>query len=267
MPGRRLSRRRFPIRPVGLSLVVLAGLVVSADPFGNRSTGVSGQQQVPIEGVVVDERGEPVAGAEVALTWVMEPEGLRAEEPVRTVAGGRFDGLTFTGRAVAVMAVDSTRTRGAVTLIATSAGAGEVRLDLAPLAEVTGTVYCAFFEEEPTDSYVSVMLPIPGGLPARLVHAEPGERADFRFLLPPGDYFYNLYAPGIEYRRRDGSFTVRAGERLALGRLDLGVTNIARYYGTEPPPLAYTDARGVEPGFTWETWRGKWVLFYLFAYT
>ncbi len=197
----------------------------------------------------------------------MEPDGLKPAGAIRTGAGGEFGDLPFTGRAVAVMAIDAAQTRGAVALVTTAAQAGNVRLVLQPLGEVTGTVVCDFFVEEPADSYISIMLAVPGGLPVTVVHAEPGEVADFRFLLPPGDYLYNLYAPGIEYRRRDGSFTLTAGGALALGRLDLGVTNIARYFGREPPPLVYTDARGVEPGFSWSDLKGKWVLFYLFAYT
>jgi len=245
-----------------LCLLIPAGKALSA------ADRVVRQEQVWIEGEVVDSEGEPVSGAAVGLNLLMDPDGLDTSTGVFwTGASGRFGSLPFTGRAAAVLAVDSTQTRGATALVTTPAEARNVRLVLEPLCEVSGTVVCDFFDEEPRDSYISIMLEVPGGLPATLVHAEPGEIADFRFLLPPGDYLYNLYAPGIEYRRRDGSFTVRAGEDLALGRLDLGVTNIAHYYGTAPPPLVHTDARGVEPGFGWEDLHGKWILFYLFAYT
>jgi hypothetical protein len=213
----------------------------------------------------VDTRGLPAVGVPVSYDWAMVDGRLTRDHVCVTDEEGRFSGLTFTGRAVALMAVDHDRHLGGYRVV--TSVEEEIVIRLEPLATVRGELICSFFDERPTGNYVSIQVPVPGHWSVTIAHQETGDASSFRILLPPGSYDYHFYTPGIEFRREDGTFTVAAGEDLDLGALDFGVTPIAHFYGKQPPALRATDVAGAGPDISWEDYRGKWVLAYFFAYT
>lgn len=225
----------------------------------------SDQEALSLNGRVANTHGRPAAGIQVGFDWYMSDGNLAADPVWVTDESGKFSGIPFTGRPAAIMAVDRDQRYGGMAVIMTADD--EVIIRLEPLVSVRGELVCRFFEERPGNSYVSIMVPIPGFLPSTLIHEETAAGSSFRILLPPGSYDYNLYTPGIEFRRENGSFTVRSGEDLDLGELDFGVTPIATFYGRNPPDLQATDIEGAEPDISFEDFRGKWVLAYYFAYT
>jgi len=236
--------------------VILPGTEISRD---------AEQAERVLSGKVEDVLGRPAAGMEVGFNWAMIDGRLTADRMVTTDASGRFSGLQFTGRPDALMAIDRESGTGGMFVVRTADD--EIVIELRPLATVRGKLVCTFFGEEPTENYVSILVPIPGALPSTIAHQETGEGSAFRILLPPGSYDYNLYTPGIEFRRENGSFSVGPGEDLDLGALDFGVTPIATYYGRKPPDLQATDTAGADLDISFDDYRGKWILAYYFAYT
>ncbi len=258
-----------------MMVIVICALLASAPPAGVSADATAGistgidlyvdQEVLSLSGRVVDADGRPAVGVSVGFDWYMTDERLVADSVSVSDENGSFSGIPFTGRPAAIMAVDREQQTGGMVVVLTADD--EIIIQLTPLVPVRGRIVCCFFDERPEYSYVSIMVPIPGYLPSTLVHEETGVAASFRILLPPGSYDYNLYTHGIEFRRENGSFTVKSGEDLDLGELDFGVTPIASFYGKYPPDLQATDVEGAEADISYRDYRGRWVLAYYFAYT
>ncbi len=236
----------------GIVITTLIAAVVQVslpvNPPAAENDREAEQAERALSGRVVDVLDRPAVGMEVGFNWAMIDGRLAADRAVTTDHDGRFSGLPFTGRPDALMAVDSESGTGGMFVVRT--GNDEIVIELKPLATVRGELVCTFFGEEPTENYVSILVPIPGALPSTIAHQEA-----FRILLPPGSYDYNLYTPGIEFRRENGSFRIGPGEDLDLGALDFGVTPIATYYGRNPPDLQVTDAAGADLDISFDDYR------------
>ena len=165
-----------------------------------------------VRGRVVDERGRPVGGAEVANFW--SANGLRPDEIKKVEAGGgdlktlwgregqmvpQGEGPTVTdedGRfAIRVqdferrlMAIDSERRRGGVATFDPSDPLETVEIKLMPLVRVTGS-FRATTHPGPLP-YTVARICLPGDFPLSMAGLAicGSARSRFEFLLPPGQY-------------------------------------------------------------------------------
>ena len=169
--------------------------------------------------------------------------------------------VNFYGRDSALMALDSDRTVGGITVVPVAQAGREVEIRLAPLSRVHGK-----FESKNlgkpvpwTNVYINLL---PGKI---RVLQNSSRQAEFSMLLPPGEYDMNGY--GSDVKGIHKPLTIRAGEpELDLGILDLPATVIAPHKGKELPPWSLADARGVKKGVTLADYRGKWVLVDFWGY-
>jgi thiol-disulfide isomerase/thioredoxin len=225
-------------------------LVVAAGNVADSGT-------VRVVGRVVDERGRPVAGAQIAEHWFadqtlpLEPSG-----PARTDAEGRFSlELQLYGGDMVVMARDAAEQLGGLQVIPAKGPDGPIEIKLAPMAEVRGRFTCEESGQAPAEAPVVIEL-APGDL--RLASGR-FRGPSFAIRLPSGSY----RLMGGESDRHVGierDITLETGRVIDLGTIDLKLTPIARHYGKEPPAWHLTDARGVSKDVRPSDFRGKWVV-------
>lgn len=206
---------------------------------------------ITITGSVKDMDDNPVAGVEVATTWL---EG-KAAGGVLTQEDGTFElEAQYWGRPLAIMMMDKDRKRGAVALVRKTSD--PVNVFLSTLVHVHGTFTCEDLGANPswTNAYVNL-------LPTRTRAARhSSEKAEFSFHLPTGRFQLYMYGTDVKNVTRTIDVDSSAGTDMDLGALDLKATPIAKLYDKELPPWNVTDARGVEKDVKLGDYKGKWVL-------
>jgi thiol-disulfide isomerase/thioredoxin len=231
-------------------LTLLAGFGV-ADPLRT----IAGESR-EVRGRVVDERGSPVAAADVSYFWRAngpyyddhgkpiersdaelrkEPIGEMAplgDKPAKTGRDGRFV-LSIHPGFFFVMAIDKSRRSGGLVFLPLGNGPAEIEIRLAPLIRVKGSLEGPAPGERPSWTYVYTLVPEDPARPLampRLVGCGSYE-ARFAMSLPPGRYFLDAY-------RFDGENTDRIAridpskEILLTAKspeVDLGVLRLPAY--------------------------------------
>jgi peroxiredoxin len=231
-----------------------------------------------VRGRVVDELGQPMAGAKISLGGFPSVDDLDDEVLLETDANGEFSGLvTFrsgSGTPVRAMAPDGriggvghiNRRREPVTIVMRrlSPVQGLVRFDrLSP--GVRGRLEK---DEEVPFGKSRVLVGRP-----RVVERLKGpetvydyvatgslDRGRFEFLLEPGTY--RVQISGL-FEVIHKEFTVSAaGEPVDLGELEAKPHSSFVLFGEPAPELKLADARGIPRDFQWSSMRGKTVLLY-----
>lgn len=209
-----------------------------------------------IMGMVVNEKGQPVAGVELAIGWKCVGDNkLEPEQKLKSDRTGRFVGkIPCEDAAVALVAYDKDRKRAALAVIEPGDLNKSVRLQLGPAVEVTADFELGRFAKPPKTFKVEITV-LPKGI--RVQTAET-PKTKFSTVLPPADYHIAVAAEGAEpaeadfdIREATGKFTIDAIE------IEPTDTNAA------PPPLpqlSLTEARGVDKKVQLSDFKGKWVL-------
>ena len=174
-----------------------------------------------VRGRVIDEKGRPVAAADVSYTWrangpandkagkpfdLSTVESQKAfwghvgemapfiDKPAKTGPDGRFL-LSVRNRYFFVMAMDEPRQRGGLAFLPHGEGPAEIEIRLGPLVRVKGSLEGPGPGEHPSWTHVYTLLPDDPTRPlgsTRLVSCGSFE-ANFAMSLPPGRYFLNAY--------------------------------------------------------------------------
>lgn len=214
-------------------------------------------QTVVLRGLVVDAAGKPVEGIAVSPFWEVAGGHTRPVGPsARSGDDGTFQIVVSPSWASeAWTALDTERGRGAVVPFDPEAKGPRV-FRLSPLVQVEATITHHEVGDGPmaTSLWVYLMPQMQ-----RVLECSPALDGEVRLQLPAGEY--QLIAHGdrqVASERR--SVTVRGGETLRLGELDLKATVLRRMIGKEPPPLQITDARGVAKSVQPKDYRGKWLI-------
>jgi hypothetical protein len=214
------------------------------------AAGAAAQEKVTIKGKVVDADGAAVAGAMVATMWDHDnPLG-----GVVTDAQGCFElPADYYGRgSIGVVVMDKEKKRGALSTFSAQSFGKERELTLENLAKVSGKFSCSELGTPPpwTNVYVYAQ---PGN--ARVVQYD-SEKAEFSFLLPPGDYKIHMY--GADVKDRNEELLLEADKD--FGTIDLAATNLAKLYGKPAPAIKVTAARGVKPEVQLKDYKGRYLL-------
>lgn len=229
-------------------------------------------EEIVVQGIVVDERGNPVPGASVDDFWSANgprknpdgspivPEdtmdishfwGLAGQmEPVDGAVAGK-DGkwtLSMPSSRYHLMAMDKSRQRGAVLGFAKEAKYEEVRITLSPLTHVRGTIH------GPPD------LPAPYWTHAYILAPEKEERpldscrlagcgslgGEFAVSLPAGRYSLDAYGQSTIESDLDltlpGSYSFCVPE--GVEKLDLGSIQLTKAHETLTSRIAKAKAKG-----------------------
>lgn len=218
-----------------------------------------------VTGRVVNADGSAAAGATVGTFWQFQGEQAGAAGSAGAAAddSGAFElDINFYNRPAAIMAMNAERTRGGIIVVAPDQADEAHTITLGPLVELKGDFYCPEFEQKPTwtNVYMSFISESEGegARPIRIAGSM-SEQAEFRFLLPPGEYQFWGYGRDVQNHREN--ITLSADEPVMdRGTVNLEATIIARHYGKAPPPLHITEARGIDKDITFDDLKGKWVL-------
>lgn len=245
-------------------LVFTAGLVLLVP--GTSVTlwgGVQASEMRNVHGRVVDEKGMPVAGADVAFYWTANgpfndpsgkpydfatAEGRRAlsanlgkmfalgdiENPTRTGPDGRFS-MSLPGDRHHLLAMDHSRKRGGLVILPEGKGAADVQIRLAPRIRVRGSIEGPGAGERPTQATVRALLPDDPARPLDLTFLTICAAIDGRFemSLPPGHYVLNTLASRDNFNEEAKVIPDR--ELLLTGEIseiDLGVLRLSPFKPT-----------------------------------
>jgi hypothetical protein len=218
------------------------------------------QEEIKVNGRVVDAAGKPVAKAEIATFWSTMKEKLTAYKGVTTDTEGRFTlPVAFYGRGQALFVLDKDRKTGGLIVVEPKDAEKAVEIKLAPLVHLHGKFECKELNKQLQWTNVYIL-----SGQARFAMCS-SEEASFSFLLPPGTYKIWAYGTDIQDLKKD--ITLKAEERdLDLKTIDMPATIIARHKGKAPPAWHVTDARGVKAEVKLSDFKGKWVLLEFWGY-
>jgi hypothetical protein len=235
-------------------------LVVRAAMLGFVIVGrVHAGEMRNVDGRVVDEKGMPVAGADVSYFWTsngplydrngkpydfntveghmilsanlgkMFPLG-DVKRPSRTGPDGRFS-IGLPGDRHHLLAMDHSRKRGGLTVLPKGKGTTDVEIRLGPVVRVRGSVEGPGPGERPGwDASVVTMLPDDPTQPLDLTRLAISGCADSRFemSLPPGRYVLDT----LTIRGNEKAVVTPDREILLTGEvseIDLGVLRLSPF--------------------------------------
>jgi hypothetical protein len=233
-----------------LKSMIAAVLILSTMAF----TWQSQPQEIEVSGRVVDASGKPVGGAEISVygvLWDVKAQDFKFNEPIKTDVEGRFSKkIKVNMPALSFFAADPTHKQGGFTLVKQeNMGAFEIKIE--PLRELRFKIETPALEGEP---------PFIAGIVAR---KEGGMAwlenigADNKVMVPAGNYDIMFYSPELKGGQAKADLT--AGNADA-GTVKMELSVLASLYGKKPPELKVVEGRGVDPKFTLDQYRGKWVI-------
>jgi thiol-disulfide isomerase/thioredoxin len=237
----------------GLPALVLAVVAARADDAGR------------VSGRVVDADGRPVAGADVAATWLADvDQPLRPIAGVKTDAQGRFslERPAIPGDQ-AVMAIAPDGASGGAAVASEKGPGGPLAIRLGPMAEVRGRFTCSESGEPPVGT--NLYLSLKPGKNRLIAHRSRG--SEFALKAPVGEYDLVGHGSFADFEIANRAVAVRAGVN-DLEAIDLKLKPLARLYGKPMPAWSITDARGLPQGKSTALadFKGKWVVLDFWGY-
>lgn len=286
------------------------------------ATDVSADADREIRGRVFDEAGRPAANVDVTNWWnangppdLKDPqgkpydadtsEGARAisaelgkmhpwgEKPAKTGPDGRFS-IRIPETQHHLMTMDESRRHGAVVILPKGRDLDDVEMRLVPLVRLRGSfdgpeagerpkgwmMVTANVPEDPERPLDGTRLVLSGSVDAR-----------FEMALPPGRYFFEMYAwrgkdseemsqirPDMEVLLTGKSLEVdlgtirlpayvpHLGTRIARAKAAGTWNDYTKHYGEKLPAWQIADARGVKRDAQIRDFKGKWVLVYFWGW-
>jgi len=226
------------------------------------AAGCASYMKVEVEGRVIDESGQPVAGALVTTApWTEGAASLARMNAVFSDKDGRFSATLprHTGAEQALFANVPTGERGGYVILPGDRASG-LQIVLQALTTVRAEIDSAAI---PPDCRIDIPL-------VYAVSREPrstivGVRDPWSsvsgavtFRLPPGTYELQANGGGKTLTR---AFEVSAaGPAVDLGTLSLEPYKYQTLMGRPAPDLHIAEARGLPEGFRLSDLRGKWVV-------
>ena len=229
-----------------LSLLVCVPVLAAAVWFPQKSV-----PSWEISGIVVDERGAPLAGAEFARYFLLTGGKFTAYEGLKADAQGRFAGkITPYKLPMTYIALDKDGKLGACIVVTEQSVKSAVRVVLKPLAELS-------YRTEIEGGYAPVSMNTSIGCPDTntvvvLSYDSPPLK------VPEGTYELQFFS--IELQKFRKPFSVSAGQKVDVGVCSPQLTPISRNIGNPAMPVEFAEARGVPPDFKLADLKGKWVL-------
>jgi hypothetical protein len=233
-----------------------------AATFWIAITGTAHASERTIEGRVLDEAGEGVAGVRVATSWTSTAEGLRPLGGVQTGPDGSFSLPCACGaEPVPVVAFHADGTRGALGMLKAAPWGREHEMRLERLVTLEGKVLLKGGEAYPAGW--SAWLVPQGGPPVLRV-----ERAasTLSARVPPGRYDLVVQAPGQASATRTLP-VLPAGSAHALGTIELADSEARVPKGMVAPPMRYAEASDeLVAALATRHFPDRWTLCYFWAH-
>jgi thiol-disulfide isomerase/thioredoxin len=283
-------------------LFVLAALFLG---LGNADAAEPASEFV--EGQVVDESGQPVAGVQVSFHWgangsqpESEHELTTPEEIARywgnvgemvpagefavTDQSGKFRLKRVVARRKTFMALTPDRKFGSLGLARDSQ---PLVLKLKPTHTVRGSLVCDARKEKLGWTAVQAVMPDPDHRQGERLVFCGSVHADFEFRLPPGAYELQSYGTFFELGQGIHAGTTKRDlvvdektpalveqKPIALEvspsihlKLDGKWIPLSTFVGQELPPWSIGLAKGAAADVNIDSYRGRWTLVYFWSFT
>lgn len=224
--------------------------------------GSAGADEKQIMGTVVDEKGQPVGGVELAVGWKCTGDNkIEPEQKLKSDRTGRFFGkIPCEDATIALVAFDKDRKRAGMALVEPVDISKSITVELKAAVEVSGEFEMGRFADKPKALKLEFTL-LPKGI--RVLTGEETGRG-FRVMLPPAEYHIAVSAKGAETAETD--FDIRGGDaKFAVDKLEIEPTD-ANAAAPALPQLSLTEARGVSEKVQLSDFKGKWVLLEIWGY-
>lgn len=212
-----------------------------------------------VSGVVVDEKGAPLAGAQISRYFLFDGMKLHpyTVEALTTNKRGEFSGrITPYQLPMTYIAIDKDQKLGACINITQESVKSQMKVTLSPLGKVD---YKVEIEDgyQPTNLSRSIGVPDTGTVV--LLSAQDGP-----IPVPAGKYTLSFFS--IELKQKSVHFEVEPGGTAQAGQVLIELTPISRNIGKPAMPIEFAEARGVPADFKLEDLKGKWVLMEFWGY-
>lgn len=228
-------------------------------------SAAAGAGEKSINGTVVDSKGQPQAGIEIAASWNVSEKDfqLTPAQKIESDKAGQFAGKVPAGDGpLVILAFDKTRTRGALRVVPLEDVEKPVRLELTPLVKTSLELAIGDFEKKPAKVRVQC-------------YAEP---MNVRFLtvetdaqklalkLPVGSYSITADAPDAVAVSTQMDLDADEPD-FDCGRLKIEPKpGKAGAKSRATPEFKITDAIGVDKSMKLSDYKGKWVVIDFWGY-
>jgi thiol-disulfide isomerase/thioredoxin len=223
-----------------------------------------GQKKSAVSGTVVDQNGNPVNNATVALFWGHEYGNYKPREwqgVAKTNKQGEFKGdMTVSPAGATLFVMNQDKSLGAVHHVS-FVKRKNLSITLVPLVTIVGHTELPGFPTEKMDKYW-IHFRTSDDIGFNRIEGQDGK---IRYKLPPGDYSFRLEARQAEHI--EGDFTVPSNvDTFDMGTFMFEYNTIWRHVGKRPPEITATDARGINKDVSWDSLKGKWVAFEFWSF-
>lgn len=227
--------------------------------------GVARGGEKTLSGVVVDGKGQPQPGVQIAVEWTCSGKDLQLapRQRIESDSAGKFSGkVPVDDGQLAILALDKTRTSGALRVVPVEDAEKPLRLQLAPLVTASAELELGDFDKKPASVKVGVLSQI-GNAKVLSFETEPTR---IKLKLPAGSY--TLSAEATDATAATTEFDLDPEEpEYDCGKLRLdpkpGKGSTASRVA---PELKITDAIGVDKGMKLSDYKGKWVIIDFWGY-
>lgn len=243
------------MRPIGTILASCAALALCSAALGEDKA---------VNGTVVDAKGQPVAGAEIAVGWKCggKDRQLEPSQKIKTDRTGRFMGnVPCDEGPVAIMALAKDRKSGAVKVASLADLGKTIKLELAPLVKTAGKLELGDFAAPPKKIDLEIRV-MPEDV--SLIRYD-SESTTVELALPVGSY--KLMASAADAEPSGTEFDLDADEpEYDFGKVSIEPKAGKGADGGKEPFFKITDAIGVSKDMKLADYKGKWVLIDFWGY-
>lgn len=216
-----------------------------------------------ISGSVMDAKGQPAAGVEIAVGWNCDAKAKRLEpaQKIKTDRTGRFSGsVPCEEGPVAIMALDKDRGSGAIKVVPIGDLTKSIKLQMSPLVNIAGELAIGEFSTAPKSYSIELQAqPETVG-----IIKFDTDSTKLKLSLPVGSYRMLVTAKDAEDAETE--FELSADEpQFDIGKLALE-PKAGKTAGKGTPFFKITDAIGVSKDMKLSDYKGKWVLIDFWGY-
>lgn len=227
-------------------------ICVLAVSFAAISSAQDQIPQVKLRGSVKTLLGVPVQGARVSNHWSVSSGKATSLGQITTTIDGKFEGaFEIYSFPTALTVIDYEKNFGGSVVVTEAGSRHDIEIEVGPLSTVAFEL--AFDGERP--EWMG-MYAWSSAERLQVVFSEDTFSGEIK--LPTGSYQLYIYSEITEPYKAD--ITLKAGQRLDLGSIDVKLTGLGKSFGKKALPLTFAEARGVKPDFTLDDLKGKWVL-------
>lgn len=228
--------------------------------FAAAAPAQEDSESLKVKGRVVDAKGAPVSGVEVAGSWSLEDGKLVAVGGATTGHDGTFafDAPPYAPQ-VMTLAYNRDRAMGGLAMFDQGAKS-DVEIKLEPLGRLALELDTSKLGAANDSSYLNISAGSANGPPVISCMAS----GKLTIALPAGSY--QVMAMNLASQPPTSEEVKIVARQTAEHRVAFEPSKLTKLAGKAPPPWYATDARGVGADVTLADFKGKWLLLEFWGY-